>query len=45
MRIGDIVKYHGEEWCITFLGPTYARLERGYGLSHSIIIVDYSEIG
>ena len=41
MKIGDIIKYDGKEWCVTFAGDTFVRLERGAGYSHSVIVVPY----
>jgi hypothetical protein len=39
MRIGDLIQYDGAEWCVTFVGRSFARLERGCGPSHSVIVV------
>lgn len=45
MQIGDIIKYDGKEWCVTFAGDTFVRLERGAGYSHSVIVVPYDLLG
>lgn len=41
MKIGDSINYGGKEWWIAAKGDWGLRLERGFGPSHSVIVVPW----
>ena len=41
MRPGDFINYDGKEWCVAATGEWGVRLERGYGRSHSVIVLPW----
>lgn len=41
---GSFVIIYGKEWVITSIGQYSARCERGYGDSHSVIVVPLDQL-
>ncbi len=44
LYIGKFVQYCGKEYQITSIGQHSIRLERGYGMEHSVIVLMFNQL-